>query len=87
MRRGRQNVIALLLAAVFALLSDRLKETLRRELTHRPARVFLIPCLLAGLFLWSGIGKINDFVSGVECVDDGGQARLTLLGTPLTCEN
>jgi hypothetical protein len=36
---------------------------------------------------FSGIGKIDDFVSGVECVDDGGQTRLTRLATPLTCEN
>ena len=35
----------------------------------------------------SSSGKIDDFVLGVECVDDGAQARLTLLGTPLTCEN
>jgi hypothetical protein len=31
--------------------------------------------------------EIDDFVFGVECVDDGAQARLTYLGTPLTCEN
>ena len=36
---------------------------------------------------FSSSGKIDDFVFGVECVDDGAQARLTLLGTPLTCEN
>ena len=36
---------------------------------------------------FSSSGKIDDFVLGVECVDDGVQARLTLLGTPLTCEN
>ena len=32
-------------------------------------------------------GKIDDFVFGVECVDDSAQALLTRLGTPLTCEN
>jgi hypothetical protein len=36
---------------------------------------------------FSSSGKINDFVPGVECVDDGVQARLTRLGTPLTCED
>jgi hypothetical protein len=36
---------------------------------------------------FSGSGKIDDFVFGVECVDDGAQPRLTLLGTPLACED
>ena len=31
--------------------------------------------------------EVDDCVFGVECVDDGAQARLTLLGTPLTGEN
>jgi hypothetical protein len=36
---------------------------------------------------FSSSGKIDDFVFGVECADDGAQARLTLLGTPLTYES
>jgi hypothetical protein len=36
---------------------------------------------------FSSSGKIDDFVFGVECVDDGAQARLTLLNMTLTCEN
>ena len=31
--------------------------------------------------------EVDDWVLGVECVDDGAQVRLTHLGTPLTCEN
>ena len=36
---------------------------------------------------FSSNGKIDDFVLGVECVDDRAQACLTLLGMPLSCEN
>jgi hypothetical protein len=36
---------------------------------------------------FSSSGKIDDFVLGVECVDDGAQARLTVLNMTLTCEN
>jgi len=31
--------------------------------------------------------EVDDWVLGVECVDDGAQARLTRLRAPLTCEN
>jgi hypothetical protein len=31
--------------------------------------------------------EVDDFVLGVEGVDDGVQARLTHLGPPLTCED
>src|SRR2546423_960581 len=36
---------------------------------------------------FSSSGKIDDFVLGVECADDCVQARRTLLGAPLTCED
>ena len=31
--------------------------------------------------------EVDDFVLGVECIDDGAQARLTLLRAPLTRQN
>jgi hypothetical protein len=31
--------------------------------------------------------EVDDWVLGVECVDDGAQARLTRLRAPSTCEN
>ncbi|WOH47524.1 hypothetical protein [Bradyrhizobium sp. sBnM-33] len=36
---------------------------------------------------FSSSGKIDDFVFGVECVDDGAQALLTLLNKILACED
>lgn len=43
-------ILALLLSAVIAFLSDRLKNTLRAALARRPARVFAAPCLLTAVF-------------------------------------
>jgi hypothetical protein len=31
--------------------------------------------------------EVDDFVFGVECVDDGAEAQLTHLRMPLTCED
>ena len=35
----------------------------------------------------SSSNKVDDFVFGIECVDDSAQARLSHLSAPLTSEN
>jgi hypothetical protein len=58
-----------------------------RELAsfHAPARRRDLSVQSAQYF--SCGNEVDDFVFGFECVNDGAEARLTLLGTPLTCEN